>query len=119
MQIIIGKSGQGKTTKLIRLSHEHWYYIVTIDSERAHYVYEQAKDLGIEIPFPITVDSFLRGEYGSRGINGFLFDELLHYFQKRSNKIMAVTIDGSENELRAFMGNGVSYIRSTEKSGIQ
>lgn len=58
MDIIIGKRGYGKTTKLIRRSADEQIYILTASGHRAVHVYKMAQKMGLTIPFPVTVDEY-------------------------------------------------------------
>ena len=46
---------QGKSTELIKLSNKHWCYIVCSTMQRAHQLSIQATNMGVEIPYPISV----------------------------------------------------------------
>ena len=78
MDIIIGKRGYGKTTKLIRRSAEENLYILVATRQRAYQVAQMATEMGLSIPFPVTVDEYLRG-YKFRGSSirrdGLLIDD--------------------------------------------
>jgi len=66
----------GKTTELIRRSADTGAYIVVTDYRRAQQVARQAKDLGLGIPFPLTVGEWQDGSYAMRRLPGLLFDDL-------------------------------------------
>ena len=85
MQIILRKRQMGKTTELIRISAETFAYIVVPTRKDAGTVSEMAKDMGLDIPFPLTYDEFIRGQYYGKNIKGFLIDNadmLLQYMAK-------------------------------------
>ena len=46
---------KGKTTKLIRESHDTWIYIICANRQRAENISKLAMKLDIDIPYPITV----------------------------------------------------------------
>ena len=54
--IIIGGRGSGRTTELIRMSAENNIYIVCLDRRRALNIAAMAREMGLIIPFPITVE---------------------------------------------------------------
>lgn len=54
MEIIFGERGAGKTTELIKQSSKDWIYILVANRSRAEYLFKQARDMGIDIPFPAT-----------------------------------------------------------------
>lgn len=60
MNIIVGERCSGKTTELIKKSAATGIYILTINHAAADFIYYQAKQMGLTIPFPITVRQFLR-----------------------------------------------------------
>jgi hypothetical protein len=74
--IIILPDGGGKTTELIKRSAESFAYIVVATRKDATRVFHQAKDMGLDIPFPLTFAEFLNREYYRPGIRGVLIDDL-------------------------------------------
>jgi adenylate kinase family enzyme len=75
MKAIIGKRGAGKTTRLIRMSAETGCYIVA-QIDWVPSIAEQAKKMGFQIPYPLSYQEFLRGQYYLKGIKGFLIDDV-------------------------------------------
>lgn len=74
MNILIGKRGQGKTTHLIKMSAAGEGTIVVSTEQSADYIKSQAKEMGLDIPKPITWTEIL-----CRGTNrkdSYLLDEL-------------------------------------------
>jgi hypothetical protein len=59
MTISIGRGG-GKTLKLIKQSAETGIYILVKNRQRAFELRKQAQKLGYDIPFPITVEEWVR-----------------------------------------------------------
>ncbi|MEX0050305.1 hypothetical protein AB2T85_06615 [Clostridium butyricum] len=55
MKIIRGDRRSGKTTELIKKSHDEWKYIICRDRQRVEFIESYARELNIEIPFPIEV----------------------------------------------------------------
>ncbi len=55
MRIIYGDRGSGKTLELIKISHAERKYIVTTTFDEARRIAKCAKDIGLDIPFPISV----------------------------------------------------------------
>ena len=53
--LIIGGRGSGKTLELIKMSAERNIYIVCADRQRALNIAAMARELGYQIPFPITL----------------------------------------------------------------
>jgi hypothetical protein len=73
--IIRGRQG-GKTSELIRRSAETGCYIVCTDRRRAWQIAEQARDIGLNIPFPLTAAEWQKHAYHPPGVRGLLFDDL-------------------------------------------
>lgn len=85
MQIILRKKQMGKTAELIRMSAETLAYIVVPTKNDASKVSQMAKEMGLDIPFPLSFDEFIRGQYYGKNIKGFLIDNadmLLQYMSK-------------------------------------
>ena len=59
--IITGGRGTGKTALLIKHSAETGRYILVTNRSRAEGIFKQSKDMGYNIPFPITVSEFKVG----------------------------------------------------------
>ena len=76
MNAIIGKRGSGKTTALIKLSSKHQLYILVLNRERQKQLFQQAHDLGYQIPYPITLDDYLRDKLRGSHIREILIDDV-------------------------------------------
>lgn len=92
MNTIAGPRGSGKTTELIRLCAEEnakgtVTYIVVAGRGRATYVADMARDMGAEIPFPLTFDEITRPAVGS--------------FMKQ------VLVDNADDFVRTIARNGI------------
>lgn len=61
MNIIIGKRGTGKTTELLKESAEKQIYILTATKHRARALFDSARDRGLIIPFPVTLEEYFQG----------------------------------------------------------
>ncbi|WP_205135144.1 hypothetical protein [Virgibacillus halotolerans] len=72
-----GSRNCGKTTELIKISHEDQKYIVCSDRRRVEHVSRLARQMNLDIPFPIAVDELpLKGEY----IKDVLVDDIEDVF---------------------------------------
>lgn len=60
MQIIIGGRGSGKTAELIKRSAESGAYIIVSSRARASQIADQARAMGYDIPFPVTLEEYYR-----------------------------------------------------------
>ena len=74
MKLILVKRGGGKTNQLIEKSAETGCTIVCHSLIEVKRIQDLAKKRKLEIPSPITYDSFLKGNYRGLKINGFLID---------------------------------------------
>ena len=82
MKIIYKPRQSGKTLEAIKISAETGSRIVCHSKEECNRVFCMAQEMGINIPFPISFDEFLRREYHGRHIKGFIIDNadmLLQY----------------------------------------
>lgn len=76
MKIILRARQGGKTSELIRLAAGTGTYIVCTDQRRARQIAQQAKDMGLSIPFPLTAEEWRKLEYHPPGVRGIAFDDL-------------------------------------------
>lgn len=80
MDVYVGARSSGKTATLIKKSAETGAYILVATKCQAHAVYCQAKEMGYDIPFPVTVSevttrrNYFDGSYMKK--RGVLLDEL-------------------------------------------
>lgn len=88
MKIIRADRGQGKTTKLVKMSNKEWKYIVCKDTQRVDVIVDVADKLGLDIPYPITIRELpiSQGSY-----------------------IKSVLIDDIEDVLQYIIGTWVDY----------
>lgn len=78
MNIIIGKKGYGKTTLLVKRAAAENIYIMTTDRERARYIAQLARKMGLSISYPVTVNEFFRSNKFARSSirrDGLLIDD--------------------------------------------
>lgn len=76
---LIGERCSGKTTRLILRSARDQLYILTSTKYRAHAIFDAARDMGLVIPFPVTLDEYLRGtkfQGSSIRRDGLLIDDV-------------------------------------------
>jgi len=93
MKRIITSRGGGKTRRLIQISSDTNNYIVAFNP---HDVADQANKMNVNIPFPLTYDEFLNGQYNESGINGVLIDNaemLIQHMSKVPVKAVSISID--------------------------
>lgn len=88
MKILRADRGQGKTSELVKMSNKEWKYIVCLNTRRADAIVKIAKKLGLDIPYPITIEELpiRQGSY-----------------------IKNVLIDDIEDILTYIVGSGIDY----------
>lgn len=104
MRVIVGKRNSGKTEALIRLAGEHFAYIVVADHRRATAVQRRAKEMEVDIPFPLAYEEFKRGEYFGRGIRAFVIDDVDDLVRSMAGNVpvlaISATVQNAEEEAR-------------------
>ena len=83
-EIIVRSRQGGKTTELIRRAAETGGYIVCTDQRRARQIAVHARDMGLNIPFPLTAHEWQSRGYHPPGVRGLLFDDLDRIIQGMS-----------------------------------
>ena len=91
MKILRMDRRKGKSTELIKLSNEKWYYIVCANRQRALQLDSQSQQMGLEIPFPITVNELPITSPYIRGLLIDDVDEVLQTLCGTSNIIQCTT----------------------------
>ncbi|MCT3673590.1 hypothetical protein HZQ94_10370 [Elizabethkingia anophelis] len=103
MQIILSDRNTGKTNQLIKLSAVTGNYIVCSTKHQAGNLHMIAKNIGYNIPLPITYDEFIRREYYSQGIRGFLIDDAELFLQSLSHvPINVITLTNTPPNSKDF-----------------
>lgn len=116
MKIIIKDRAMGKTSQLVQISEATGYPIVTGSIVGVEAVKDRAKELGCNIPEPMTVKDLKLGKArGRRGyenilvdevcIGGVLHDALNQYF---GCNVVACTCspDYTDEEIKAMLDGG-------------
>jgi hypothetical protein len=86
-ELILGSRGSGKTTELIKRSAASGLYILTGTKKQADCIFDRAKRMGYDIPYPVTWSKFKNDHFRDSSIrrDGLLIDEagwLLSYIFK-------------------------------------
>ena len=78
MQITIGERCSGKTTKLIKRSAAEGSYILVATKCQAEKIAKQAREMGFDIPYPVTVEDYFKYKFRGSDITrkGILIDEV-------------------------------------------
>ena len=101
-EIIIKERGTRKTTELIKRAAKDGLYILTDTKRSAEYIVDMARRMGLYIPFPVTMEEYLKGnEFRGSCIrrDGLLIDDADAVFQTLLSgiPIRAVTISDRGN----------------------
>ncbi len=101
MEVILGARRQGKTTRIIRVAAENFSYIICSNRREVLRIANQAREMGLEIPFPITMDEYMDGLFYGRGIKSFVIDnaELILQRFTKNVPIVAISINGKVKEV--------------------
>jgi hypothetical protein len=83
MMIAGGRRRCGKTTELIKLASVKHLYIVCASRERVRYVAQLAKELELDIPFPVSVEELpLKSGYIKEVLVDDMEDVLSYFIRK-------------------------------------
>ncbi len=97
-KMIIKPRQTGRTTELIKMSAENNLYIVTTDRQRALFIAKMAQDLGLIIPFPITLRELPIRPHSSF-IKEVLIDDADHVLELCVGvKIKAITMEATHED---------------------
>lgn len=79
-EILVGEGMTGKTSELIKHSAESGIYILVANRRRAEILVSQARDMKLNIPFPVTLQEWLRSKDRFHGSSirrdGLLIDDI-------------------------------------------
>jgi DNA-binding LacI/PurR family transcriptional regulator len=85
MNLHITKRGAGKTQNAILESSRTNHVIICINDIEKRRILSIAKEMGLEIPQPVTFDDYKRKSYLGRSIRGFIMDNADIFIQSFSN----------------------------------
>ena len=88
----------GRTTKLLNIAAETNSYIVCHTWEECERLAYLAKETGLDIPRPITMYAFIRGQFDPHGDQGFVVDDVETLLQilAKGLKVHAASFGGVE-----------------------
>lgn len=77
MQITIGEKRSG-TTKLIKRSATERIHILTTTRSQAYKIAKQAREMGLNIPYPVTIEEYFKHKFRGTDIDrkGMLIDDV-------------------------------------------
>lgn len=94
--IIISGRCRGKTTKLIQESSKTGRYILVKSRSEAKIVSQMARDLGLSIPYPVTLYEITAGRIDGSSIlrDGILVDNGISILERLlGTKVMGISLD--------------------------
>lgn len=89
---------QGRTKRCVEVAAEKFAYIICRDKRAAYRCVKMAEDMGLDIPFPITFSEFLKGEFISRGIKGFIIDDLDEMVRRLAQGVPVELVTWEQND---------------------
>lgn len=94
MKKIIKPRGKGKTTELIKLSAKTNTYILVANMKRQKEVARLADSMNMIIPYPVTLEDYMRTQFRGSFINHILIDDADDILQRFFNTVVidAITI---------------------------
>ena len=100
MRIIAKPRCAGKTTELIKLSARTNTYILVLNRKRQKEVAELADSMNMIIPYPVTLDDYMRTQFRGSFIKHILIDDGDDILQRFFNTVVidAITITEANNE---------------------
>lgn len=120
-KLIFGDRHSGKTTELIKESARTGAYIVVSCMKEAHNVFGSAKELGLNIPFPLTVAEVIYESPSSYIFQkGILIDNLERILCRLFNSITinAATVDCTTLEVGVMDNFGSRMIQDLSELRI-
>lgn len=117
MDIYVGARRSGKTATLIKKSAETGAYIVVANKNQACSVYRQAKEMGYNIPFPVTISEITTGrkyiDVSYMKKRGVLIDELQSVLDIA---FCGIPIHGATLNLDSI--TDIKYLNPDERSSV-
>lgn len=92
MKFVTGKRGSGKTRKLIELSVETGYPIVTSSEVSAKYIKELAQQMGVEVPYVYTERQAREGRIMGFDRRAVLIDNAESLIEDALNSYLSVPV---------------------------
>lgn len=82
MELILKSRQMGKTTEIIKIAAKNFSYIVCCGVQEADRVFKLAKNMELDIPYPLTIEEFTNGRFYTAGTKGLCIDNAEFVFQK-------------------------------------
>jgi len=102
MRILYSKRGTGKTREAISIASKTSSHIVCEGKKRASEVFSMAKEMGMDIPFPLTYDEFVEGRFYGMSVKSFVIEDVDLLIQRFARgipvKLITITREGEDHE---------------------
>lgn len=96
IELIILPRRHGKTAEIIKIANKEWLYIVCCDRKRVEHISKMAKNMGLDIPYPVSLNELpLRSQY-----------------------IKKVLVDDADDVLRNLIGKEIRAISMTKDESV-
>ena len=103
LNFLVKKRGTGKTTALIYTSATTGIPIVAYTKKHCAYITEKAREYGVKIPTPVTVEEVRNGNLSGTGVAELLIDD---------------AEDIIKDALRKYLGRNIICATLTDKNGV-
>ena len=101
MKKIIKGRAKGKTTDLIKMSHDTNTYILVNNRARQKSLFAQAREMNIDIPYPVTIEDYMRTRFQGSFIKSILIDDADDVLQAIFSRVHidAITLSKDEGDV--------------------
>lgn len=93
-----GGRNTGKTDWTIRKAADTFGHIVCPNHSEAVRISKRAREMGLDIPFPLTFSEFKSSQFHPPGCRGFLFDNVGMLLQELSLGVPVVSATATTEE---------------------
>lgn len=106
MKVYVRPRAAGKTHELIKLAAEERLVIVSANVEMVRVVERRAREMGLDIPQPLSFRQLTSGAHRGRAIKGFAFDDAELCLQQIAGPVpvAAISMTGSAEEPAVLAG---------------
>lgn len=101
MKIISKSRRMGKTTEIIKIAAENNSYIICPTHNDCIQIANRAREMGLDIPFPLTIDEFRNERWNAHGIKSFCVDDADKIIQMMAKGVPVTAISVNEDNANA------------------
>jgi hypothetical protein len=101
MKVVVRGRYDGKTSSLIRecAASSEYTLIVCHSDQEARRVFQQARNMRLDIPMPITHQEFLEGRFHKTNVKAFYIDNVDMLIQALSRNVSVRTVTLTDERL--------------------